>query len=293
MEEKAPWTAIKTDPDSAAVTLRTAMNLIYLFGIVSAPIVPDTAERIRSAFDVADDRRWVNGDELRALRFVPPGTTFTTPPVLFSKIDDDALADFRTGSGRRPQGVRWSERVQNTTVKAHTDPDGDHEHGQTDVDKRAHTESLGHRQRGPPRRGRLPVVNQFGHEQPHQGAHDHTDERDREQSDDGPDNGHSCDHGRHPRPRAMRRGTSTPDTKLAASKADSTIIVTIPTGPKPTTNPYSSAATQMTTMPGRTGTIVPTRPTTISTATTNVQPPSPTAHPDHGPETTATSLRTR
>ncbi|MEL7158162.1 MAG: class I tRNA ligase family protein, partial [Actinomycetota bacterium] len=100
LEEKAPWTAIKTDGDDAALTLRTAMNLIYLFGVVSAPLIPDSSQRLRAAFALAgDDRTWVTADEARSLAFLEPGVGFETPPVLFTKIDDDALETYRSRFG--------------------------------------------------------------------------------------------------------------------------------------------------------------------------------------------------
>ncbi|MYZ12794.1 methionine--tRNA ligase, partial [Streptomyces sp. SID337] len=50
LEEKAPWLEIKTDKDGAALTLRTAMNLIHLYAVVSEPFIPTTAKAMRSAF---------------------------------------------------------------------------------------------------------------------------------------------------------------------------------------------------------------------------------------------------
>ncbi len=100
LEEKAPWSEIKTDPEAAALTLRTAMNLIYLFGVISAPLIPESSAKLRAAFALGDDdRRWVTGEEVAALSFVTPGVGFTTPPVLFAKIDDDALATYREHFG--------------------------------------------------------------------------------------------------------------------------------------------------------------------------------------------------
>jgi len=40
LQEAAPWTAIKTDPERAAVVVRTALNLVDLFARVSAPVIP-------------------------------------------------------------------------------------------------------------------------------------------------------------------------------------------------------------------------------------------------------------
>ncbi|NUR04964.1 MAG: methionine--tRNA ligase, partial [Streptomyces sp.] len=68
LDEKAPWTAIKTDQDGAALTLRTAMNLIHLYAVVSEPFIPSSAAAMRAAFLLpADDARWVTADEARAL----------------------------------------------------------------------------------------------------------------------------------------------------------------------------------------------------------------------------------
>ncbi|MEM9130914.1 MAG: methionine--tRNA ligase [Actinomycetota bacterium] len=109
--EKAPWTEIKTDPEAAAVSLRTAMNLIYLFGVISEPLIPDSAAKLRGAFAVEDDTRtWVTPDEVTALSLLSPGVGFTTPPVLFSKIDDDALAAYRERFGA-PDSDDSSEAV--------------------------------------------------------------------------------------------------------------------------------------------------------------------------------------
>ena len=49
LQEAAPWTAIKTDPDRAAVIVRTAINLVALIARVSAPVIPFAAETIALA----------------------------------------------------------------------------------------------------------------------------------------------------------------------------------------------------------------------------------------------------
>ncbi|MGK5642200.1 methionine--tRNA ligase [Streptomyces sp. URMC 126] len=100
LETKAPWLEIKTDPDAAALTLRTAMNLIHLYAVVSEPFIPATAAAMRSAFALAgDDRTWVTRDEARSLSSVPAGTPFTVPPVLFAKITEEDLESYRERFG--------------------------------------------------------------------------------------------------------------------------------------------------------------------------------------------------
>ncbi|NYV75649.1 methionine--tRNA ligase [Streptomyces sp. UH6] len=100
LEEKAPWLEIKTDKDGAALTLRTAMNLIHLYAIVSEPFIPASSRAMRQAFELADDTAaWVSADEARALAFLPVGTPFTVPPVLFAKLTDDDLAAYKERFG--------------------------------------------------------------------------------------------------------------------------------------------------------------------------------------------------
>jgi methionyl-tRNA synthetase len=103
LEEKAPWLEIKTDQDGAALTLRTAMNLIHLYAVVSEPFIPTSAKAMRTAFDLSDDTAtWVTPDEARALSSVPPGTHFAVPPVLFAKLTDDDLQEYTERFGGVP-----------------------------------------------------------------------------------------------------------------------------------------------------------------------------------------------
>jgi methionyl-tRNA synthetase len=61
LEEKAPWLEIKTDPEAAALTLRTAMNLIHLYAVVSEPFIPASSAAMRAAFALKDDTAtWVS-----------------------------------------------------------------------------------------------------------------------------------------------------------------------------------------------------------------------------------------
>jgi methionyl-tRNA synthetase len=100
LEEKAPWLEIKTNKEGAALTLRTAMNLIHLYAVVSEPFIPTSAAAMRSAFALPDDTAtWVTADEARTLASVPAGTPFTVPPVLFAKITDEDLEAYKERFG--------------------------------------------------------------------------------------------------------------------------------------------------------------------------------------------------
>ncbi|MFC8799236.1 methionine--tRNA ligase [Promicromonospora sp. NPDC057138] len=98
--EKEPWKQVKVDPDAAAVSLRTAMNLIRLYAVVSEPFIPATAAILRGVFTLDDDAAtWVTPEVATSLDAVPAGASFTVPPVLFAKISDEDLEGFRERFG--------------------------------------------------------------------------------------------------------------------------------------------------------------------------------------------------
>ncbi|MYQ48267.1 methionine--tRNA ligase [Streptomyces sp. SID4985] len=100
LEEKAPWLEIKTDKDGAALTLRTAMNLIHLYAVVSEPFIPASSAAMRAAFSLPEDTAtWITQEEAKSLSAVPTGTPFTVPPVLFAKLTDEDLETYKERFG--------------------------------------------------------------------------------------------------------------------------------------------------------------------------------------------------
>jgi methionyl-tRNA synthetase len=96
-DRKQPWAAVKTAPDDAALTLRTAINLIALFARLSAPVMPFTADAVLDALAVsADLRGWPARFEPLTL---PPGHEFSVPPVLFRKLADADIGAWRERFG--------------------------------------------------------------------------------------------------------------------------------------------------------------------------------------------------
>lgn len=92
----APWTAFKTDPDRAAASVRAGLNLIALFAALSAPVIPHTAAKMSAVFglDPGTASNWPTSARA-ALTLLKPGQKFTLPEVLFKKIEDDELAQWR------------------------------------------------------------------------------------------------------------------------------------------------------------------------------------------------------
>ena len=92
LERASPWTAIRADPQQAACTLRTAINLIRVFAVVSAPIVPATSRRLLGVFGQPDAVAWLSADIATELAALGPGHPFTVPGVLFDKVGDEQIA---------------------------------------------------------------------------------------------------------------------------------------------------------------------------------------------------------
>jgi methionyl-tRNA synthetase len=101
LTEAAPWTVIKTDPERAAMIVRTGLNLAALFGRVSAPFIPFTADAIASAFAGGVAQGWPTADGAAELSRLPVGSKVAAPPVLFAKVEDAQEAEWsaRFGGG--------------------------------------------------------------------------------------------------------------------------------------------------------------------------------------------------
>jgi methionyl-tRNA synthetase len=94
LQAAAPWAAIKADPARAAVAMRLSLNLVRLYGVLSAPFVPDAAE-ILVATTGDDDPGWP--DDLAArLDALAPGIPVAVPETLFRKITDEERQAWQT-----------------------------------------------------------------------------------------------------------------------------------------------------------------------------------------------------
>ena len=99
LQEVAPWTTYKTDPEQAAMQIRLALNLIRLYAAISAPFIPDAAAELLTAMH-DPDAGWPD-DVAAALEALPVGHGFTVPEVTFRKITD-------------AEREEWSERFAGT-----------------------------------------------------------------------------------------------------------------------------------------------------------------------------------
>ena len=93
LQDTAPWSAFKTDPDRAAAVVHLSLNLIRFYAVLSAPFIPDASKSLLEAMHTTDDS-WPD-DLYTALNALPPGHSFSVPDVLFAKITDDQRADWQ------------------------------------------------------------------------------------------------------------------------------------------------------------------------------------------------------
>ena len=90
MTAKEPWALIKNgDTDGAAAVLNECFQMIDLFARISAPFIPDAAEKIKNIFAGDHDLSWPTKYEHR----IADGEGFVVPENLFTRIDDALVAE--------------------------------------------------------------------------------------------------------------------------------------------------------------------------------------------------------
>ncbi|MGB5514869.1 MAG: methionine--tRNA ligase [Thermoanaerobaculia bacterium] len=83
----APWKVIKEDPDQAAMIVRTGMQLIRLFAVLSWPVIPSTSLRVLEALGETDEiPAWPSGSAADDLQALTAGTPLGDLGILFRKI---------------------------------------------------------------------------------------------------------------------------------------------------------------------------------------------------------------
>ena len=93
LQAAGPWTVHKTDPETAAMQTRLALNLIRLYAVLSAPFIPDASAQIMAAMHTTD-AAWPSNIGA-ALQTLPVGHAFAVPEVTFAKISDEDRADWQ------------------------------------------------------------------------------------------------------------------------------------------------------------------------------------------------------
>ncbi len=121
LDANAPWTAIKTDRDSAALTIFTALKAIDSLKVIFAPFLPFTSEKLHSFFgnetplfgeqyteDVSDSlgtHKVLRYKGIDGLQWKPselkPGTKLNQPGPLFKKLEEKVVEEERARLGKK------------------------------------------------------------------------------------------------------------------------------------------------------------------------------------------------
>jgi methionyl-tRNA synthetase len=101
LTEAAPWTAIKTDPARAGTVVNVGLNLVALFARLSSPFIPFAAADIGEALGGVDLATWpapAVGDP-GLPEDLEPGRVIRAPDVLFRKVENEQVAEWRERFG--------------------------------------------------------------------------------------------------------------------------------------------------------------------------------------------------
>jgi methionyl-tRNA synthetase len=88
LDEAAPWKSLKTDPERAATSLWTALQVISALRVLTAPYLPFSAQQLHEYLGETGsvhDLPW-------AFVGLPAGRVLPPPQPLFRKLDDDELS---------------------------------------------------------------------------------------------------------------------------------------------------------------------------------------------------------
>ena len=102
--DSEPWTVIKTDKERSACILRTSINLVRLFALLSLPIIPQTSNSILTCIHPGNEKTsWPSQDMTEELQFLKGGEAFSTPAPLFTKITKEEVEalEQRYGGAKR------------------------------------------------------------------------------------------------------------------------------------------------------------------------------------------------
>lgn len=91
----APWTAIKSDRDKAAMITRTALNLIAYYARISAPVIPEIAKSMAEQVGqtLETSANWPNLKQ--GLAYVEVGAQLPEARILIEKIDENRAKDLK------------------------------------------------------------------------------------------------------------------------------------------------------------------------------------------------------
>ncbi|MBP3687426.1 MAG: methionine--tRNA ligase [Alphaproteobacteria bacterium] len=106
--EKEPWKKVKEGGDraDAALTLKTAVNIILMCAVLSSPFIPATSEKVLSSFGVKENERAWPVDVRAALDVLGAGRAIEAPGILFAKIMPERIEELKAQFGDETNAVK-------------------------------------------------------------------------------------------------------------------------------------------------------------------------------------------
>jgi methionyl-tRNA synthetase len=98
-----PWTVIKENPERAATILRVCINLIRIYALLSAPIMPETSEKILAKLGLdMNDASLKDFNIATEINALETGAEFEVGDALFERISPEKIEELKTkyGSGK-------------------------------------------------------------------------------------------------------------------------------------------------------------------------------------------------
>lgn len=121
MTEMEPWALVKNgDTDRAGAVLNECFQLIDFYARVSAPFIPDAAEKMQQVFGQIHDMTWPTHYERR----IANGADFVVPENLFNRFDDAMIAAMTEKYSAKKADVPTIVVAKITSVKSHPEKEG-------------------------------------------------------------------------------------------------------------------------------------------------------------------------
>ena len=96
-----PWSVIKENQERAETILRVCINLIYIFAVLSYPIMPKTTENMLAKLGLTtqDMPSLKNFDVAKEISFLKPGHQFEVGEPLFERLTPERIDELKQKYG--------------------------------------------------------------------------------------------------------------------------------------------------------------------------------------------------
>ncbi|TFF96208.1 MAG: methionine--tRNA ligase [Promethearchaeota archaeon] len=92
LNEKAPWHLIKDDKKAAGHVFNLCAQMVYALGLLLAPFIPETSEKILKYLNIAKPLKELRWDSIKS-NTMKPGHQIGKPKPLFEKLDVEEMKE--------------------------------------------------------------------------------------------------------------------------------------------------------------------------------------------------------